>query len=270
MVRNQRSIALSSGESEFIALVSGAGESLYVKECLEFLIGDTCERAIKLRTDSAGSPWNLDFAALIVVLWVQDAIKKQLISVRVIPGHGNPADVGTKLLAGPRLRGAADENEESYGVKDLEDAEAKRELSRAIKNGGVWRKNLKKVMPILLILSQISGVVGLSLVTEAWALWFEDAAVSILVPTAVGFMFIACTMGIPTGVALFLKWLWRRVSKQHMRDATGQIEFEAPETHQVGTQADQGVCMKSIKLWFDASGPFMTRGAKADALRMSC
>ena len=254
MVRSQRSIALSSGESEFIALVSGAGESLYVKECLEFLIGDTCEVAIKLRTDSAacrgisqrlgcGRVRHLDCG----LLWVQDAIKKQLMSVGVIPGHENPADVGTKPLAGPRLRellcrmGAVDENEESYGVKDLEDAEAKRELNRAIKNGAFGVKNLKKVMPILLILSQISGVEGLSLATGAWTLWLEDAAVSILVATAVGFMFIACTMGIPAGVALFLKWLWRRVCNQRMRDASVQTQFEATETHQVGIQADQGM-----------------------------
>ena len=64
--------------------------------------------------------------------------------------------------------GAVDENEESYGVKDLEDAEAKRELNRAIKNGAFGVKNLKKVMPILLILSRISGVEGLSLATGAW------------------------------------------------------------------------------------------------------
>ena len=47
--------------------------------------------------------------------------------------------------------GVVDANEESYGAKDLEDAEAKREFSRAVKNGAFGDKNLKKIMPILLI-----------------------------------------------------------------------------------------------------------------------
>ena len=36
-VRSQRSIALSSGESEFVALVSGAGEAIYLADCLSLL-----------------------------------------------------------------------------------------------------------------------------------------------------------------------------------------------------------------------------------------
>ena len=39
-VRTQKSIALSSGESEFVAMVSGATESVHLKDCLEFILGD--------------------------------------------------------------------------------------------------------------------------------------------------------------------------------------------------------------------------------------
>ena len=52
MVRSQRSISLSSGESEFIALVGGAGEALYLKECLNFITKDQFVIEAKMRTDS--------------------------------------------------------------------------------------------------------------------------------------------------------------------------------------------------------------------------
>ncbi|CAE7268415.1 unnamed protein product, partial [Symbiodinium sp. CCMP2592] len=53
-VRSQRSIALSSGESEFIAMVGGSGEALYVAECVRFLAeGANVEVTVKARTDSA-------------------------------------------------------------------------------------------------------------------------------------------------------------------------------------------------------------------------
>ena len=38
VVRTQRSISLSSGEAEFVAMVGGACESRYVKDCLEYMV----------------------------------------------------------------------------------------------------------------------------------------------------------------------------------------------------------------------------------------
>ena len=52
-VRSQRSIALSSGESEFIALVGGSAEALYIAECLRFIAKGTVEVSVRSRTDSA-------------------------------------------------------------------------------------------------------------------------------------------------------------------------------------------------------------------------
>ena len=43
-VRSQRSIALSSGESEFIALVGGSAEAIYLADCIRFLVGPGCSR----------------------------------------------------------------------------------------------------------------------------------------------------------------------------------------------------------------------------------
>ena len=81
MVRSQRSISLSSGESEFIALVGGAGEIIYVKECLDFLLKESCRVEARLRSDSAacrGITQRLGCGRIrhlhAGLLWVQDCV----------------------------------------------------------------------------------------------------------------------------------------------------------------------------------------------------
>ena len=36
-VRTQKNISLSSGESEFVAMVGGAGEAIYLKDCIDYM-----------------------------------------------------------------------------------------------------------------------------------------------------------------------------------------------------------------------------------------
>ncbi|CAE7327609.1 unnamed protein product [Symbiodinium sp. CCMP2592] len=48
-VRSQKPIASSSGESEFVAVVAGACEALYLKDCLAFLAGPSFEIEVKCR-----------------------------------------------------------------------------------------------------------------------------------------------------------------------------------------------------------------------------
>ena len=65
-VRSQRSIALSSGESEFIALVGGSSEALYIAECFRFLVEriSTLWRSVRdrIRQPAEGSHnvWGVD------------------------------------------------------------------------------------------------------------------------------------------------------------------------------------------------------------------
>ena len=106
-VRSQRSIALSSGESEYIAMVSGATELVYLKECLVYLSRGRFEVEAIMRSDSAaargisqrmgcGRVRHLDCA----LMWVQNAIKEKALKAGPIAGVRNPADVGTKALSG--------------------------------------------------------------------------------------------------------------------------------------------------------------------------
>ena len=52
-VRGQRSIALSSGESEYVAMVSGSSEGMFVRHIWEFLCGDVPDTVC--RTDSSAA-----------------------------------------------------------------------------------------------------------------------------------------------------------------------------------------------------------------------
>ena len=119
MVRSQRSIAVSSGKSEFMALVGGSGKMIYLKERLECLAKDTV--IVAGQGLGCGRIRHLDGG----LPWVQDAVKRRRVfSVGPSLGHENLADVGTKPLAGSRLRtllyemGAVDEHQEPYGPTD--------------------------------------------------------------------------------------------------------------------------------------------------------
>ena len=222
MVRSQRSIALSSGESEFIALVGGSGEMIYLKECLQFLVKEAFIVEARARTDSAacrgitqrlgcGRIRHLDCG----LLWVQDAVKQRIFSVGPISGHENPADVGTKPLAGPRLRellyrmGAVDEHQEPYGYSDFNDGEMKRRLNKALRSSTSGIKNVKQVMPILLVLSQLGAVEGLGLGALAVGMVspnFDDSLISGLSTCAVALLFMMLFLGVPYGCL----WFFRR------------------------------------------------------------
>ncbi|CAE7198879.1 unnamed protein product [Symbiodinium sp. CCMP2456] len=164
MVRSQKSVALSSGESEFIALVGGAGEGLYVAEVFEFLLGP-----------ESGS-----------------AVKAGRLKVASISGQDNPADVGTKPLAGPRLRelmyllGAMTEEYEPYGKKEHDEMAGKKALTKALKDmhveSGAGRVNAKTILPLMVMLCQIYGAEGLGLAS----LFMADEELMASVSAALG------------------------------------------------------------------------------------
>ena len=131
MVRSQRSISLSSGEAEFVALVGGTCEALYIGDCMKFLLSPSVTVTVRSRSDSAacrgvcnplgcGRIRHLDAG----LLWVQSAVQTRAIELGIIAGADNPADIGTKPLSGPRLRellflmGAVTPQMEAYGESD--------------------------------------------------------------------------------------------------------------------------------------------------------
>ena len=99
----------SSGESEFIALVGGSSEALYIADCLRFLVeSENLSVEVRARSDSAacrgitqrvgcGRIRHLDTS----LRWVQSAVKARKLSIGIVPGHSNPTDIGTSLWQAP-------------------------------------------------------------------------------------------------------------------------------------------------------------------------
>ena len=101
--RTQRTPALSSGESEFMALVAGAGESLYVRACLEFLLRDKVQ--IQLRSDSVAGRGIAKRQGLGRVrhLGVQQKLAEKCFRLGPVASMVNIGDLGTKSLQVNRL-----------------------------------------------------------------------------------------------------------------------------------------------------------------------
>ena len=99
----QASIALSSGEAEYYALVKASAEALGIQSlakdsdwCFQIRIwvDATSAKSIASRT-GLGKVRHMETK----YLWVQEALKKKKFSIRKIPGDNNPADVLTKPLS---------------------------------------------------------------------------------------------------------------------------------------------------------------------------
>ena len=105
--RSQKSIALSSCESEYLAAIGGAAEGLYVKRLWEFMV-----RKPTLLTLICDSSSCRAFAQRLGVgrlkhietkyLWLQGIIKRGLLEMEPVPTLVNVSDIGTKALGKKR------------------------------------------------------------------------------------------------------------------------------------------------------------------------
>ncbi|CAE7881683.1 RE1 [Symbiodinium sp. KB8] len=224
MVRSQRSIALSSAESEYLALVSGACEATYLVDVLRFLVREEAEVRLTCLTDSAacrgicqrlgaGRVRHLQCA----VLWVQQAVRRQL-RIGTISGSDNPADIGTKPLGGGRIRellwtmGCLEADGSEYGLEDYEAAQQKKAMATALKemkNGGHKVNNVKAILPLVLLLSQVGAIQGLGLAAAAQKPDGDEWLATIAVTVGLGIFLLALVYGIPWGVLRLLKWSLR-------------------------------------------------------------
>ena len=98
--KTQGSLALSSGEAEYYALVKGAAEALGLKALLADL---GISATIHLAVDSSAAKSMASRTGLgkvrhmeVQFLWLQERVKRREVTVRKISGATNPADVLTK------------------------------------------------------------------------------------------------------------------------------------------------------------------------------
>ena len=135
-VRSQKSISLSSGESEYVAMLSGFSEGLFLRHVWSFIRGHT--PTLVCRSDSSaahgmcsqvgsGRTRHLDA----VMMWLQQKCHEKVIRVTAIPRSINSADIGTKALARARMRGLmfmtgmVDDDNRELGKDEFRDIERK-------------------------------------------------------------------------------------------------------------------------------------------------
>ena len=241
-VRSQKTVALSSGESEFLAMISGACELVYLRECLDFVTkGDYNIKAVA-RSDSAaargiGSRVGCGRVRHLHCgfLWIQEAVRKGEVTLRPIGGQRNPADIGTKPLAGRKLRellfrcGAIGPDGERFGSEEHQEAEQKLALRRLATSGATAGGNAKKILPVLLVLAQVLGAesyegLGVAMVTAM----MEDAVFSLTSTAATALVLASLVVGMVWMFSGCIKMLFSR-----RRGAT-------PKTADVGVQARFG------------------------------
>ena len=107
--RTQKSIALSSCESEVLALTAGCSEGILLRSIWEFLSQKQCE-VIARSDSSSGRQWlarsgvgrlkHFD----IRLRWLQSAIRKQVLEVAPIGTRLNVSDLNTKKMTAARKR----------------------------------------------------------------------------------------------------------------------------------------------------------------------
>ena len=109
VTRTQRSVALSSAESEFIAAVSAIADGIYLKRLLEKVLNHKV--LLELRMDSSAARALLKKQGVqrtrhisTGLLWVEDKVAAGEVSVKPVAGQTNPADIGTKRLSAARLK----------------------------------------------------------------------------------------------------------------------------------------------------------------------
>ncbi|CAE7781054.1 GIP [Symbiodinium sp. CCMP2592] len=222
MVRSQRCIALSSAESEYLALVSGACEAYYIADVLRFLVGEGSQVRITLRTDSAacrGICQRLGVRRVrhlqCAILWVQQAVRNKQLSVASISGSENPFDIGTKPLPGARIKellytmGCIESDGTPYGQEEHEAAHEKRMMTKMLKDAkssGFKVSQVKGILPLILLLSQVGRTQGLSLALPVVAFGDADWVATFVVTIGFGMFLIMVLYGIPLGLLKLLKW----------------------------------------------------------------
>ena len=140
-VRGQKSIAVSSGESEYVCMVGGCSERLFLKHCWKFMVGEECVLVCRSESSAArflGGRLGIGRARHIEanLLWLQQKVAEKALTITPIPTELNPADIGTKYMSKVRLNGLkyiikmVDYDSVRIGMHEYKELEAKEQMRR--------------------------------------------------------------------------------------------------------------------------------------------
>ena len=233
-VRSQKSIALSSGESEFVAIVGGASEAFFTKQIAEFLLGALVR--IRSRSDSSAARAMCNRQGIGRVrhlgcgmLWIQDRVQKRDMEVSPIPTAVNPADLGTKPLGKARtlalmhLTGMVDENDLEVGQPEFEQVEEKMNLQKSVKKiSGAIGRGSKFGMAAIIALCTMMGARAVEHddpdTADRWLDWVLYSTVAL---NSLG------ALGLAMGMWITMKWFMG----EKRPVTTKEEEIQANEAH---------------------------------------
>ena len=152
--RAQTSIALSSMEAEVLAATGLLAEGIYIKQTLQFLLGDVDglhnEKKIRMKLYIHSTSAQQFFSRIgpgrakhlsTRLLWTQEVMRKKWFSLCRIATQNNPADLNTKALSKERRE---------YLMKKIGLSSASFTPEHEERIGGVNRRIAKWVMNVLL------------------------------------------------------------------------------------------------------------------------
>ena len=155
--KTQATVALSSGEAEFVALHQGVLEGLAARSLLSEVFDrdfklvlhtdSTAARAMALRSGS-GRAKHVDLK----MMFIQELVKKKIVHVRKIGTLNNPADLLTKAVDQATLERLL----RSTGVSRL-DAPEIAEVTTSVKKSVV---HVKRHLSAFMVASILAGAAG--------------------------------------------------------------------------------------------------------------
>ena len=167
-VRCQRSIALSSGESEYVAMVGGCSKGLFLKHCWRFLTEEDIDMVCHSDSSAArslagrvGVGRTRHIAA--GLLWLQQKVGEKELRVTGVPTSVNTSDIGTSILSKARMKGLKflikmiDGDDQKIGREEYNEIKEKEDMKKSIgKVSKTLGGNAKVAMSIAMALLQTS------------------------------------------------------------------------------------------------------------------
>ena len=163
--RSQKTISLSSCESELHSIVSAMSDGIFIVACAQFVLGEEIKHVHCTDSSSARQLASREGCGRLrhvsgKILWVQQKTNHKSVLLKQVPTIWNVADIGTKCLQQKCLFFLMHES----GLVDLDTFESvvEQEHQEQVERSGN-RNQLQKIAKVIM---------RLSLVQHQW--WHED------------------------------------------------------------------------------------------------
>ena len=255
-VRTQKSLALSSGESKFVAVVAGCSDGLLIRHLWMQMTGEGCQ--MKVRSDSSavramvqrqgiGRVRHLDAS----LLWAQQKEKEKVLATGAIPTELNCADIGAKNLTRKRLFGllymlkVVNAAHDRVGEDEFKELEHEERMKRATKKilkdrTSMWARSCCCQTYIRLRESLWEKDMLEERSHRPWIIFVVCAALGALTTMEWLWRYVK---------DIFLGMVWNYVAEAMVTKTQENNTYEKVEKISVETQADCWIDMKALQAY---------------------